>query len=238
MRFVPIKTIEQQDILAIHRSREMVMGQRTQLSNHIRSLLAEQGVVTRKGIVYLKALLNEIFSPEDERISKELKRSLSQIAKLFNELEEQKKNYDKQIEQLCRCLEPCKRLCKIDGIGPIGSTALYAKVQGYDFKNGREAAAWVGLVPRQNTTGGKPCLLGISKRGDRYLRKTLIQGAKTVLRYTHKQSPHKRKWLEKLQKRKHPNVVAVALANKNMRIAWALLSSGEDYQREGYRIAG
>lgn len=233
MRFVPIKTVEQQDLLALHNSRELVMRQRTQMSNHIRSQLAERGLITKKGISYLKVLANDVLAPDDERISLELKQSLSQMMALLKGLEVQMKTFDKKLLQLSRQLEPCKRLLKIGGIGPIGATALYAKIgQGFDFKNGREASAWAGLVPRQYTTGGKPYLLGVGKRGDKYLRKTLVQGAKAVLHRIPNLPQKRRKWLEKLQRSKHQNVIAVALANKNMRIAWAMLKSGEDYQPE------
>jgi len=232
MRFVPVKTVEQQDILAIHRTREILIRQRTQLVNQIRGLLAERGHVAPQGRRSLMKLITELLSDEGvlTPIFEEL---LTEMKERLVSLDERRLIYDRKLRKLSQENETCKRLTEIPGIGPICSTALYATVgKGRDFKNGREMAAWLGLVPRQETTGGKPKLLGISKRGDRYLRKQLIHGARSM-QWNPKGLPEARRlWLANLESRRHKNVAAVALANKQARIAWALLSTGQTYRTQ------
>lgn len=231
MRFVPIKTIEQQDMLSIHRARESVLDQRTQLANQMRSLLAERGIVTAKGLASLRRLISELLAPEDQRLTSRFKEVLEEMNERFSLLDKSKKKYDQKLEELSRSTEACGRLQKIPGIGPICATALVSTVgNGHDFKRGRDMSAWLGLVPGQHTTGGKPKLLGISKRGDRYLRKQLIHGARAVLVYRDKQPEHRKKWICRLME-KSPNIAAVALANKNARVAWALLKHGTEYRK-------
>ena len=231
MRFVPVKTVHQQDMLAWHRARELTVRTNTRLCNQIRSLLAERGVVTSRGKKSLLALIAELLSPEDERITAEFRSLLLELYEQLKELQKSKEAYDKKISSIAKDNEDCKRLMEIPGIGPICATALVASVnKGGDFKNGREMSAWLGLVPRQETTGGHPRLLGISKRGNRYLRKQLIHGARAVLTAKPVRPSKTRLWLATMEKRRPRNVVTVALANKNARIAWALLKTGEHYR--------
>lgn len=230
MRFVPVKTKGQQEMLSVHRMREMAISQRTRVANQIRSLLAEFGYVTRLGIAALRELVVGFIAPDNESVGPLLKECLTHQYESLCRLDEQKKFFDKKISNFAKTDEACKRLTEIPGIGPICSTALFATVsQGYDFKNGREMSAWLGLVPKQNTTGGKPKLGGISKRGDTYLRKQLIHGARAVVLHRKKKSGKVGRWLNRLAMKKNTNVIVVAMANKNARIAWSLLKHGTTY---------
>lgn len=238
MRFVPLKSIEQQDLVALHRARDLIIRQRTQQSNQIRGLLAERGLVTRTGSTALRKLIAEVLAPESQALTPAFREVLSQMSEHLNHLEEKKVFYDKKIAAACSQSEACKRLTTIPGIGPVCATALYAAVgHGHDFKNGRQMAAWLGLVPKQDTSGGKPRLLGISKRGDQYLRRQLIHGARAVACRASNQDPPRRRWIERLREKKALNVVAVALANKNTRIAWAILTSEQTYRENTQALA-
>jgi len=201
MRFVPIKGIEQQDIQSLHRARSLAVSHRTAQGNQIRGFLMEYGVVIPKGIAILRRL--------DERIAR----------------------YDVQIKHLSKQSIACQRLMAIPGIGPMAATALVAAVaDAREFGSGREMSAWLGLVPRQCSTGGKPRLLGISKRGDTYLRKLLIHGARSALRFSDRKQDRRSRWVVEIEGRRGRNIASVALANKIVRTAWVLLSKGEEYK--------
>jgi transposase len=232
MRFVPIKSGEQLSIQAIHRARSRLVGNRTSLANQIRGILAEFGIVVARSLAALRRRLPEILGSDVVTLDP-LIRSL--ILDLQDELavaDSQVRAYDRRIRQLCKESEVCQRLKRIEGIGPLTATALVAAAgNAASFRNGRQFAAWLGLVPRHLSSGGKTRLLGISKRGDRYIRTLLIHGARSALgRIQHKKDPRSQ-WLRKLRERRPYNVAAVALANKNARIAWALLRHGEDYDQ-------
>ncbi|MCP4305144.1 MAG: IS110 family transposase [bacterium] len=232
MRFVPIKSGEQLSIQAIHRVRSRLVGNRTSLANQIRGILAEFGIVVARNIAALRRRLPEILG-SDVVILDPLIRSL--MLDLQDELavaDSRVRAYDRRIKQLCKESEVCRRLERIEGIGPLTATALVAAAgNAASFRNGRQFAAWLGLVPRHLSSGGRTRLLGISKRGDRYIRTLLIHGARSALgRIRHKKDPRSQ-WLQKLCERRPYNIAAVALANKNARIAWALLRHGEVYDQ-------
>jgi len=231
MRFVPIKGMEQQDVQSIHRARSLAVSHRTAHANQMRGLLMEYGIVLSQGMASLRSQIPDILADADNDLTPIFRELLYQLADEVRRLDERVACYDLQIRQLAEQSDACKRLMSIPGVGPMSATALVAAVtDAKAFGNGREMAAWLGLVPRQHSTGGKPKLLGISKRGDSYLRKLLIQGAQSALRGAEKKTGRQNKWVCELSKRRGRNVAAVALANKNMRTAWALLTKHECYQ--------
>ena len=231
MRFVPVKSAEQLAVQALHRIRSRLVSDRTQLTNQIRGLLGEHGIVIAKSITKLRQAVARIVGDSSNDDLPHLVRAL--IGETLEELDEldcRIAGYDRRIRELYRHSELCQRLGKIEGIGPMTATALLAAVGNRQcFKNGRQFAAWLGLVPKQRSSGGRARLFGISKRGDRYLRTLLIHGARAALaRIRGKQDPRSL-WLGRMRERRHPNIVAVALANKNARIVWSLLSSDTAY---------
>src|SRR5271165_2370903 len=230
MRFVEVKSAEQQGRLMLHRTRDLLMLQRTQAINALRAHLAELGIAAAQGNAGLKELLKIIASDEDERLPTDAHASLMVLAMELQAMQTLIGSIEKRIMAQHRANEASRRLESIPGIGVIGATAITATVTGPKaFRSGRDFAAWIGLVPRQDSTGGKQKLGPISKQGDRYLRRILVVGAHAVLRYA-RQQPEKYPWLTQLLARKPFKVVAVALANKMARIAWALLAKGGTYQ--------
>lgn len=228
MRFVPIKSIEQQDIQSLHRARESAIKCRTAQINQIRGLLQEYGIVVSKGPANLRKVLPAILEDADNGLTPIFRELLQGLHQGLLHLDQRIGEYDMQIALLAEQSDACKRVMSIPGIGPLTATALVAAAgDAKVFRNGREMAAWLGLVPRQHSTGGQPRLLGISKRGDPYLRRLLIHGARAVLRCADRKDDRRSRWVTKLLERKHANVTAVALANKNVRTAWALLTHGE-----------
>lgn len=230
MRFVPVKTVEQQDIQALHRVRERLIRDRTALVNQCRGLLLENGIAIRQGRQHLQRHLPGLVENHSGELSELF---LGLLRELYDELvalNERIGSVERKLEKISGDLAPCTRLESIPGVGYLTATAMFAAVgNGADFKNGRHMAAWLGLVPRQHTSGGKPKLLGISKRGDSYLRKLLIHGARSVLIARGDLGPPQR-WARKVALRAGANKAAVALANKNARIAWKLLRSGESFR--------
>jgi transposase len=231
MRFVPLKSQEQQDIQALHRAREQLVHWRTALINQTRGLLAEYGIVLPKGAWRFRrevaAVLDEP-SPELTALAAELFRSLLDQ---LRELEARLATLDRQLVALCRQSEVCRRLAALPGVGPIIATALVAGVgDAHQFRCGRDLAAWIGLVPRQHSSGGRPKLLGIGAGGNRYLRKQLIHGARAVLLHLGSKGARRSHWLRALIERRGVNRAVVALANKTARIAWVLLARGETYR--------
>jgi transposase len=230
MRFVQIKSTEQQGRLMLHCARDLLMRQRTQVINAMRAHLAELGIVAAQGRDGIKELLKIIASEEDTRLPVDAHTSLVVLAAELQAMQTLIGSIEKRIMVQHRSNEASKRLESIPGIGLIGATAIAATVPDPKvFRSGRDFAAWIELVPRQDSTGGKQKLGPISKRGDRYLRRILVVGACAVLRYA-RHKPEKYPWLTKLLARKPFKVVAVALANKMARIAWALLAKGDTYR--------
>ncbi|MDQ6987096.1 MAG: IS110 family transposase [Mariprofundaceae bacterium] len=237
MRFVPIKSIEQQDILSIHRAREQVVRRRTAQGNQIRGLLMEYGLVMPQGMRALHAQLPTILADADNDLTLMFRELLHGLWEELLNLDKHIAAYDQHIKALSEQSEACKRVMTIPGVGPMVATALIASVSdGKAFKNGREMAAWLGLVARQHSTGGKPRLLGISKRGDVYLRKLLIHGARAALRWADKKHDKRSMWVTSLKERRGQNIAAVALANKTVRTAWVLITRGEDYRASASTI--
>ncbi len=230
MRFVQVKSAEQQGQLMLHRTRDLLMRQRTQVINALRAHMAELGIVAAQGRDGIKELLKIIAREEDMRLPTDAHTSLVVLAAQLQALQTMIRSIEKRIVVQHRSNEASKRLETIPGIGVIGATAIAATVPDPKvFRSGRDLAAWIGLVPREDSTGGKQKLGPISKQGDQYLRRILVVGAHAVLKRA-RQHPEKYPWLTQLLARKPFRVVAVALANKMARIAWALLARGGTYR--------
>lgn len=230
MRFVPMKNGEQQAVLALHRARQGFVRARTAQANQIRGLLAEYGMIIPRGICQIGKRLPDILEDGENDLPGLFRRLLQRLGEHLKELDRQVSELDAQIQLWHRQHEGSCRLEQIPGIGPITASALVASIgDANSFKNGRQLAAWLGLVPRQHCSGGKTMLLGISKRGDGYLRTLLVHGARAVLRVADRKPNYEASWLAGLLKRRHPNVAAVALANKNARVVWALLRHDRTY---------
>ena len=231
MRFVPVKDVAQQDIQALHRVRERLVTARTALVNEMRGLLAEYGIVLPQGLAKFRQALMSTLEAEHTKLTP-LGQEL--FHKLFGELgklDAELAYYQDKLEALAQAHPVCQRLLTIPGIGPLTATALIAAVGDAGvFKNGRQFAAWLGLVPKQYSTGGQTRLLGISKRGDSYIRKLLIHGARATLRWARTKADRRSQWIRALLDRRGWNRTAVAVANKNARIVWALLSRGGIYE--------
>ena len=233
MRFVPIKNGEQQAVLALHRARQGFVKARTAQANQIRGLLAEYGIVIPQGIGHIAKRLPEILEDGENNLPGSFRELLDRLGNHLKELDRQVGELEVQIQGWHRQNEASKKLAQIPGIGPITASALVASIgDAKSFDNGRQLAAWLGLVPRQHSSGGKQVLLGISKRGDTYLRTLLIHGARAVIRVAERKMDRADSWLARIMGRRNKNVAAVALANKNARTVWALLAHGRDYQAD------
>ena len=231
MRFVPIKTDDQLDLQSLHRVRERWVMRRTAVINQIRGLLLERGITVRQGPCHLNAALPGILEDATTKLSGTVRLLLAQLKVELDQLVRRLEEVDALVKKIAQESAVCRRLDAIPGVGALTATALIASVgNGAAFRKGREFAAWVGLVPREHSTGGKQKLLGISKRGNCYLRRLFVQGARAVLQFREKQSPGLRAWLAQLAARTHYNVVGVALANKLARMAWAVLANNEVYR--------
>jgi transposase len=231
MRFVPIKTEEQLDLQALHRVRERWVMRRTAVVNQIRSLLLERGLTLPKGRSHLEEALPRILEDATLNLSGSFRVLLAQLKLELEQLAARIEPLDLIIQREARENEACQRLTTIPGVGPITATALIGAIgNGSAFGKGRDLSAWMGIVPGEYSTGGKQKLLGISKRGNKYLRRLFVQGARSVLQFREKQSPGLSQWLAQLLARAHQNVVVVALANKLVRTAWAVLRKNECYR--------
>jgi transposase len=231
MRFVPTKSEQQQSGLMLHRSRQLLVRQRTMLSNAIRGHMAELGIISAKGRNGTAALLQVVANAEDDRIPPAARFCLEVLARQYATITAEVGAIDKRIHAWHRLCEESRRLEEIPGIGPIVATALVAEVGDWKaFRSGRSLAAWIGLVPTQHTTGGKDKLGSITKQGNRYLRWLLVTGAMAVIRYAQKHGTQKRPWLARLMERRPTKVAAVALANKMARMAWAIMVRSQRYK--------
>lgn len=236
MYFVSVKSIEQQAVLTLHRSRELLIAQGTQLGNSIRGQLAEFGVHLRVGSWTLRRQVAEVVASDDDRVPAIVRSLVQTLIDQWTQIQERITHLERAIKQWHRSDEQSRRLADVPGIGPITASAIIATVGDVKaFKSARHFAAWLGLVPRQHSTGGKPRLGSISKRGDGYLRRLLVHGAQSVLRWHRARPSLDRPWVEQMLRRRPVNVVAVALANKNARTIWAMLAKGELFT--GYRSA-
>src|SRR5271163_1601258 len=235
MRFVPIKNTAQQALLGLHRARQGFVIARTAQANQIRGLLAELGLVMPVGIRSIERKLPEFLEDAENGLSGASRALFARLFEHFRVLDRQVGELEREINAWHREDTASQRLQAIPGIGPITASALVASVgDAKVFHNGRQFAAWLGLVPRQSSSGGKTNLLGISKRGDTYLRTLLIHGARSVLLSLKRHPDRPEGWLSRIVARRNPNIAAVALANKNARTVWALLANGRDYLA-GYR---
>ena len=237
MRFVPIKTDDQLDLQAIHRVRDRLISRRTAVINQLRAFLLERGLVFAKTPAKLRVALPDILENADLDLTTQMRDLIDLLWNEWRTVEDQIKGLSLELERISVADPRCTRIRQIPGIGPIVATAIVAAIgNGAAFRKGRDFAAWLGVVPRQYSTGGKARLFGISKRGNVYLRKILIHGARAaVLRIKRDRAPIGA-WLDALDARAPKNVVVVAMANKLARIAWAVLSSGEDYKPNSNRV--
>ena len=231
MRFVGIKNLEHQDIQSIHRIRQRLIKNRTALVNEIRGLLTEYGITIPKGIWNVFKHLPGIIEDCPGELTTMFRLELRELSEELFRLTEKITIYDKKVEALGKTNDVCNRLQSIPGVGPISATAVFAAVgDAKNFKNGRQLAAWLGLVPRQCSTGGKERLLGISKRGDRYIRMLLVHGARSHLQTIKNKHDKRSKWANRIAQSRGYNKACVALANKNARIIWKLMVTGESYK--------
>ena len=229
MRFVPVKSLEQQKTQQLHRARAQLIKNLCSLANQMRGFLTEHGIIVAKGFSPLRRALPELLEqPEMNPLFREL---LGEMAERFRLLEERRLRYDKLIERLYRADERCQRLGQIEGVGPMTATALVAAIgDGRSFNTGRHLSAWLGLTPRQYSTAGRTVLLRISKRGDQYLRMLMVEGARSAIVAAARKSDPRSRWITALAAKRGPYVTAVAVANRNARICWALLARGEVYR--------
>lgn len=236
MRFVPVKNVEQQSVLSLHRVRQGFVKARTAQANQIRGLLGEYGLVVPQGIAYIAQRVPALIEDAQNELPGSFRLLIQRLLDHLKTLQQQVDEIETQIKAWHRASEASQRLEKVPGIGPLTATVLVASVgDAKNFDNGRQFAAWLGVVPRQHSSGGKPTLLGMSKRGDAYLRTMLIHGARSVI-YRATQRADADSWLVKLTTRRNKNVAAVAMANKTARTVWALLAHGREF-KAGYAAA-
>lgn len=232
MRFVPIKTEDQQDMQAIHRVRDRLVKSRTALVNEMRGLLAEYGIViSYTGVPATRRGLLEAIENAENGLTPKMREILFELNEELNDIESRIQRFLQKIHQHSNHDERVKRVMEIEGLGPISASAIVTAVgNAKQFRNGRDMAAWIGLVPTQHSSGGKEKLGGISKRGDKFLRTLLIHGARSVIRFSESKTDKRNRWVNELIARRNKNVATVALANKNARIIWSILAREEHYR--------
>jgi transposase len=231
MRFVPVKSADQQSVLMLHKARDLLVRQRTMLVNALRGHLAEYGIVTAQGIGNVTRLVEMLKDGNEALIPALARRVLSSIVEQLRQLYLRIQELELEIMVWHKSNEKSQRLATIPGIGPITATAIVASVgSSSQFRSGRHFAAWLGLVPRQNSSGDKERLGRISKRGDKYIRRLLVIGATSVIRYARSKTAQRNDWLNRLLARRPARLVSVALANKMARIAWVVLARGDIYR--------
>ena len=231
MRFVPIKSVEQQDVQNFHRQRERIKKERTALVNQVRGLLAEYGVVINKGVAAVRKRLPEILEDAENGLTTRSRELFAELLEELQVLDQRFEQCGQRIASLNQKNDVCRRLDEILGIGPIIASATYAAAgDGKDFVNGRHFSAWLGLVPGHHSSGGKAVLLGISKRGNAYLRTLFIHGARAVLRHSANKTDRFSRWAQAVLERGGYNKACVAVANKMARMAWVIMAKGETYR--------
>jgi transposase len=237
MPAVPIKNAEQQAILSVHRARQGFVKARTAQANQIRGLLAEYGIAIPQGISHIAKRVPEIIEDGENDLPGSFRLLIQRLVDHLKELDRQVGELETEIQRWHRDNAASQKLAKIPGIGPMTASAMVASIgNAKNFKDDRQLAAWLGIVPRQHSTGGKPTLLGISKRGDTYLRTLLIHGARAVIRVAERKADAD-PWLKSLLARRNKNVAAVALANQSARTIWALLAHDREYEAHYVRAA-
>lgn len=231
LHFVPAKTVKQQDLQSLQRLRESAIAQRTALCNQIRGLLAEYGIIVAKGVAQLSRAIPDILEDADNGLTDSFRAWLNQLQTQLQQLNEHISYYDKDLKQHAQQDEQVQRLMTIPGFGPVVAvTFLTAISDANAFRQGRDVSAFLGLVPKQHSSGGKAVLLGITKRGNKHARAMLIQGMQSVILHAHKKSDALSRWVTELIQRRGRNKAVVALANKLARVAWALLKHQQNYQ--------
>lgn len=233
MRFVPVKNAEQLDLQALHRMRDRFVHDRTAVINQIRAFLIENDIALKTGRAFLRRELPFVLEDASNHLSMRIRAVLNRLWSHWKHLETQIDEVSKELEHISKSRDDTTRLMTVPGIGPLAATAMVAAVgNASQFRRARDLAAWLGLVPKQYSTGGKSKLLSITKRGNSYLRRLLIHGARSVYMHMNRQRQSLGSWLDSLQSRAHRNLVVVALANKIARISWAILSNGSVYRMQ------
>ncbi|MGH9807292.1 MAG: IS110 family transposase, partial [Terriglobia bacterium] len=237
MRFVPLKSEEQLDMQTLHRARDRMVRERTSLMNQLRALLLERGIIVPQGRAKLRLRITSLPAQPCKELSPRIRVLIEDMLARWEALDDRIAAFDAEFVAEVKQNEAARRLTSIPGIGALNATALVAAVgDARTFARGRDLAAWLGLVPRQATTGGKPRLFGITKRGSKYLRKMLIQGARSALPTLSRSSTRLGQWLRSMLARAHSNTVVVALAAKMARIIWALLRHGTMFEQRAITI--
>jgi transposase len=228
---VPKKTVEQQDVQALHRARQRMVNHRTAVVSQIRGLLLDRGIAFGKSITRARRMIPEILADTANELTTMAREAIGELWDLLCDLDRRITIFDKKIDVVFKASEVCQRVAKIKGVGPKTATAIVAAVgDGAEFKNGRHMAAWLGLVPRQHSSGDRQVMMGISKRGSQHLRSLLVHGARAVVRTRANKNDPMNQWVTQLQERRGFNRATVAVANKNARIIWAVLRTGESYR--------
>jgi len=231
MRFVPKKTLEQQDIQALHRARQRLVNHRTALISQMRGLLLDRGIAIAVSATRARQLIPKILAAANDELTVLVREIVSSLYAFMLQIDERIRVFDRKIDAIFKSSEVCQRIAKIRGIGPKTATAVVAAIgDGSDFKNGRHLAAWLGLVPRQHSSGDRRVMMGISKRGSQHLRTLLVHGARAVVRTAVRKTDSRSIWVNELRQRRGYNRATVAVANKNARVIWAVLTSGEPYR--------
>lgn len=234
MRYVPLKSIEQQDIQCLHRARALAVKQRTMYSNQIRGLLSEYGIIFPQGISQIRTHLVEALEDAKNGLTDFVRTIINDLYELFQTVDQLIKNYDRKVEALVKSQADCQRLMRLPGVGPLIASAFVMAVgNGSEFRRGREVSAWLGLTPKHKASGEKLWMQGMSKRGDVYLRTLIIQGCRAVLRYCTVKEDKRSRWIADKKVRLGYNKAAVALANKTVREMWAIVHKGELFQFSG-----
>jgi transposase len=231
MRFVPVKSRAQLDVQAVHRVRQQVVRERAALANQLRGFLAEHGIVIRKGFAVVKHALPDIIEDSDNGLSGLMRELMRDLHERFKLAEQRLHRYDERVAELVRQDERCQRLAELPGVGPLTATAVVASVgNAREFRSGRELAAFFGLVPRHRASGRRTVMLPIARRCDHYLRTLMVQGARASLRHIERRRDPRGVWANRLRLKRGSYIAAVAIANKNARVMWALLTRGERYR--------
>lgn len=232
MRFVPQRSIEQQDVQMLHRARRRLVNNRTAVSSQIRGFLADRGIAFARNIAQTRKQIPGILEDAENGLTASARETIAELFDLLRSLDERIANFNRRIDLAFRASEPAQRIARIEGVGPKIATAVVAAVgDGREFDNGRHMAAWLGLVPRQHSSGDRTQLFGISKRGDQQLRTLIVHGARAVVRTAARKSDPKSTWVNNLRERRGFNKTVIAVANKNARIMWAVLRRDEPYRR-------
>jgi len=231
MRFVPKKTLEQQDIQALHRARQRLVNHRTALISQMRGLLLDRGIAIAVSATRARRLIPKILAMPNDELTPMMCEIVSDLYAFMLQIDDRIRTFDQKIAAIFKASAVCQRIARIRGIGPKTATAMIAAIgDGSDFKNGRHLAAWLGLVPRQHSSGDRRLMMGISKRGSQHLRTLLVHGARAVVRTAVRKNDARSMWVNDLRQRRGYNRATVAVANKNARVIWAVLTSGEPYR--------